>query len=283
MTTTPAALATYPLHDGGGTPLVLLHAFPLDHRMWAAAARALPPGVRAIGVDLPGQGHSELSGMRARLEDVADAVYGTLRDQGEGNGVVVGLSMGGYVALALAERHPGFVVGLGLVDTKSTADTDQARANRLRVADAVTGSQTIDPVLSMPSTLLGPTSAAERRELFPQLEAWIRAQSPTGVAWAQRAMAARPDRTEVLRSFRGPVAVVVGAEDTVTTPDDARHMAEAAKDAALTVVPRVGHLSAVEDPSSVAAALGLLHRRVAEQAAPPRWPWQEGYTSTARP
>ncbi|MEN5076031.1 alpha/beta fold hydrolase [Isoptericola cucumis] len=274
MTTTSAALATFPLHDGGGTPLVLLHGFPLDHRMWAAAARELPAGVRAIGVDLPGQGHSELSGMAPRLEDVADAVHATLRDQGEGNAVVVGLSLGGYVALALAERHPGFVVGLGLVDTKSTADTDEARAKRLRVAAAVEETQTIDPVLGMPAALLGATSAARRRHLFPDLETWIRAQSPVGVAWAQRAMAGRPDRTDVLRAFDGPVAVVVGAEDQITPLADAEHMVHAANDGALTVVPAVGHMSAVEDPATVAAALSLLHRRVAEQTHRPRWPWQ---------
>ncbi|GAA1709140.1 alpha/beta fold hydrolase [Isoptericola hypogeus] len=274
MTTTSAALATFPLHDGGGTPLVLLHAFPLDHRMWAAAAQALPAGIRAIGVDLPGQGHSELSGMAPRLEDAADAVHATLRDEGEGNAVVVGLSMGGYVALALAERHPGFVVGLGLVDTKSTADAAAARANRLRVADAVATAQTLDPVLGMPAALLGATSAVRRRNLFPAMETWIRAQSPAGVAWAQRAMAARPDRTEVLRTFDGPVAVVVGAEDELTPLVEAEHMVHAARDGALTVVPATGHMSAVEDPASVAAALALLHRRVAERTTRPPWPRQ---------
>ena len=281
MTTTSALLATYPLHDGAGTPVVLLHGFPLDHRMWAAAAQALPEGVRAIGVDLPGQGHSDLGGMPPRLEDVADAVHHTMREQGEGNAVVVGLSMGGYVALALAERHPGFVVGLGLVDTKSTADLDAARANRLRVAAAVTEGQTLDPVLSMPGTLLGPTSVEKRRNLFPLLESWIRAQSPAGVAWAQRAMAARPDRTDVLRTFDGPVSVVVGAEDQVTPLVEAEHMVHAARDGALTVVPATGHMSAVEDPATVAAAIGLLHRRVAEATHPPRWPWQYRPASTS--
>ncbi|MFC8600608.1 alpha/beta fold hydrolase [Isoptericola sp. NPDC057191] len=274
MTTSPGPLATSVLHEGAGTPILLLHGFPLDHRMWAAAAGALPEGVRAIGVDLPGQGHSDLGGMAPRLEDVADAVYRTMREQGEGNAVVVGLSMGGYVALALAERHPGFVVGLGLVDTKSTADLEAARANRLRIAAAVTAEQTLDPVLSMPGTLLGSTSTQQRRHLYPQLESWIRSQSPSGVAWAQRAMAARPDRTDVLRSFDGPVAVVVGAEDQVTPLVEAEHMVHAARDGALTVVPATGHMSPVEDPATVAAALALLHRRVSERTSRPRWPWQ---------
>lgn len=255
-------LATTTLRQGRGVPLVLVHGFPLDQRMWAAAAAALPEGVRAIAVDLPGQGHSDLDGTPPRLEDAADAVHRTLLAQGEGNAVVVGLSMGGYVALALAERHPGMVAGLGLVDTKSTADSDEARANRLRIADAVSSTQSLDPVLGMPAVLLGRTSLAERRNLLPVVESWIRAQAPAGVSWAQRAMAARPDRTEVLRRFDGPVAVVLGAEDTITPLEEAEHMVQAAQDGALTVVPGAGHLSAVEDPRSVAAALALLHRRV---------------------
>lgn len=270
--TSPATgkLATFTLRDGGGVPFVLLHGFPLDHRMWAACAQHLPPGTRAIGVDLPGAGHSDLDGFRPSIEHAADAVHRSMIAEGEGNAVVVGHSMGGYVALALAERHPGFVAGLGLVNTKSTADTEEARAKRLRIAAAVDGSQTVDAVLSMPAALVGSTSTESRRHLFPLLDSWIRAQSPAGVAWAQRAMAARPDRTAVLDAFDAPVAVVAGAEDSLMPLAEAEHMVRAAAspsgsvagDAALTLVPGVGHMSPVEDPQAVAAALALLHTRV---------------------
>ncbi|WP_369369547.1 alpha/beta fold hydrolase [Promicromonospora sp. Populi] len=263
-------LATFALRDGGGVPLVLLHGFPLDHRMWAVCAPHLPPGTRAIGIDLPGAGHSDLDGHPPSIEHSADAVYRTMVAAGEGNAVVVGHSMGGYVALALAERHPGFVAGLGLVDTKSTADTEEARAKRLRIAAAADASQTVDAVLGMPADLVGATSTRRRRHLFPLLDSWIRAQSPAGVAWAQRAMAARPDRTAVLERFDAPVAVVVGTEDVITPLADAEHMVRAAGapsvfsagDSALTLVPAAGHLSVVEEPQAVAAALGLLHSHV---------------------
>lgn len=256
-------LATYLLRDGAGVPLVLLHGFPLDHRMWVSMVDQLPPGLRVIAVDLPGHGHSDLGQLPPSLDAAADLVHATLREQGEGNAVVVGLSMGGYVALALAERHLGFVRGLGLVDTKSTADDDAARDTRLQVAAAVTGSQTLDAVMGMPAKLLGPTSELERRGLYPTVYEWIRSQSVAGVAWAQRAMAARPDRTDVLRSFTRPVGVVVGAEDHVTPLDDAHHMVDAAPAATLTVVPNAAHLSTVEEPEVVAKAVADLHQRAA--------------------
>lgn len=259
---TSPTLATYLLRDGAGVPVVLLHGFPLDHRMWVSMVDALPDGLRIIAVDLPGHGHSDLGQLPASLDATADLVHATLREQGEGNAVVVGLSMGGYVALAMAERHPGFVRGLGLVDTKSTADDDAAREGRLQVAATVESTQTLDAVMGMPAKLLGPTSELERRSLYPTVYAWIRSQAVAGVAWAQRAMAARPDRTDVLRSFEGPVAVVVGAEDRVTTVDDAHHMADAARDATLSVVPEAAHLSAVEEPAAVARAVAALHTRL---------------------
>ncbi|QAY63183.1 alpha/beta fold hydrolase [Xylanimonas allomyrinae] len=261
MTSLPT-LALHELHDGGGVPIVLIHAFPLDHRVWIPAAEALPANLRAVAVDLPGQGYSESGGIAASMDLVADAVYHTLQNAGIANAVVVGLSMGGYAALALTDRHPGFVSGLGLVDTKSTADAPQARSNRLRIAREMEMGQSLQPVLALPSQLLGETSLRVRRQLLPTLDAWVHSQAPRGLAWALRTMANRPDRTAVLERFAGPVAVVVGAEDAVTPLTDAEHMVQAAKDAALTVVPGAGHLSPLEDPRTVAAALALLHRRV---------------------
>ncbi|MBE1875934.1 alpha/beta fold hydrolase [Myceligenerans pegani] len=259
-------LNTINLREGIGLPLVLLHGFPLDVRMWAACAEALPPGVSAIGVDLPGAGHSDLDGAPPGLEHSAERVHDTLRGMGVGNAIVVGLSMGGYVALALADLYPGFVAGLGLVDTKSVADAEDARANRHRIANAVEETQTVDAVLGMPAALLSPTSVTERRHLFPLLESWIRSQSPAGIAWMQRAMAARPDRTPVLEKYDAPVAVVVGEHDALSPRAQAEHMVAAAKkagaDVTLTEVPDAGHMAPVEDPATVAAALTHLHERV---------------------
>ncbi|MCB7138037.1 alpha/beta fold hydrolase [Cellulosimicrobium marinum] len=258
--TTPR-LETYTLRDGHGTPLVLLHGFPLDHRMWEDVAAALPGEPTVLALDLPGLGQSPLGAEPPSLDTAADAVAQALHTAGVRRAVVAGLSMGGYVALALAERHRDLVAGLGLVDTKSTADTDEARDNRLRVADRVTSEQSVDAVLGMPGVLLGETSATLRPHLTARLEEWIRVQRPAGVAWSQRAMAARPDRTGVLDTFGGPVAVVVGEEDQVTPVAEAEHMASAARDAQLVQVPKVGHMSAVEEPAAVADSLADLLAR----------------------
>jgi len=259
-------LAVRELRQGSAdaVPLVLLHGFPVDSRMWDAAA-AEAPGERAIlAVDLPGLGGSAGFPLPSppSLDDAADAVARTLAARGVDSAVVAGLSMGGYVALALLERHPGLVAGLGLLDTKATADDDDARANRLRIADAVETAGAVEEVLPMGGTLLGESTRASRPTLADTLTAWIAGQRPEGVAWSQRAMAARPDRSGLLAGFEGPALVLVGDEDQVTPPAVAEAMAEALPAGQLVVVVRSGHMSAVEDPSAVGAALGDLAQRV---------------------
>ena len=251
------SLHTY-REDGDGLPLVLLHGFPLDHRMWDEVAHLLPPGRPVHAVDLPGTPGHATDLPEPALETSADLVAEVLRSAGVERAVVAGLSMGGYVALALVERHPELVAGLALVDTKSTADAPEARANRLRIADEAETTGSVDPVRPMAASLLGETTKAARPEVADEIAAWIDQQEPTGIAWSQRAMAARPDRSDVLRGFRGPVAAIVGDEDTVTPVEAAEHLVATAVSARLVIVPQSGHLSAVEQPAEVAAALADL-------------------------
>ncbi|ROS78450.1 alpha/beta fold hydrolase [Cellulomonas sp. PhB143] len=254
-------LAVHTLRDGHGLPLVLLHAFPVDHRMWRPVAEVMPGRFGVLAVDLFGFGASPDGPRTPSLEASADAVARAVRAAGSDRAVVAGLSMGGYVALALAERHPGLVAGLGLVDTKSHADPSEARLNRERIAHQVENERSTDAVMGMVASLLGRTSAERRHELTPRLESWIRAQRPSAVAWAQRAMARRPDRTGVLEGFPGPVTVVVGEEDVLSPVAEAEHMVVAHRSADLRIVPGAGHLSAVEAPDDVAAALADLVAR----------------------
>ena len=266
MTGPRLALTAYgpalPTAVPGVPALVLLHGFPLDHRMWDTVAHALPDDVTVLAADLPGLGQSELVGFgEPSIEAAADALAASLHDAGVTSAVVAGLSMGGYVALALAERHPDLVAGLALVDTKSTADDDAARAHRLRIAEEVEAAGTVDAVRSMSVSLLGETSRTARAGLVAQLEEWISEQSPAGVAWSQRAMAARVDRTGVLRDFAGPAVVVVGSEDDLTPVAAAEHMVAALSEPVFVIVQGAGHMSAVELPLAVAEALAeLIHR-----------------------
>ncbi len=242
--------------DGPGEtsslPLVLLHALPLDHRMWADVAARLP--CRTLAVDLP----DRTDPGEPSFDVAADALAETLAQAGIGRVVAAGCSMGGYLALALAERHPVLVAGLGLVDTWAGADDDAARARRAAMVDELERTSALDSAHAMVPGLLGTTTVSQRPELVDLVHGWIDEQTPAAVAWAQRAIGTRPDRADALRRFTGPVAVVVGDEDRLSGVDVARPMSALAAASRLVVVPSAGHLSPVEQPAAVAKVLAEL-------------------------
>lgn len=271
--TTDAMLALHTLRRGvpGSLPLVVLHGFPLDHRMWWDVTDLLPGERTVIAPDLPGFGTSpsgpDLAAALGHDPEVAsidvmgDAVAAALRSSGVERAVVAGLSMGGYVALSMAERHPDLVAGLGLLDTRANADDDEARGRRHAIARQVRADQRVEAVYGMRTSLLGATNRVSRPDLVDRVFAWICDQGPAAVAWAQEAMAARPDRTAVLGAYAGPSLVVVGEEDAISPVDVARTMAQALTDSELVIVPRSGHMTTIESPQPVASGLSRLLRR----------------------
>lgn len=230
------------------TPLVLLHAFPLDHRLFAGLPRLPFP---VLTPDLPGFGAAELPAAEPDLDLMADAVVALLDRSGVDRAVVGGVSMGGYVALNLLARYPARLAGLILADTKVDADTEPARAERLdRAAAADRGELPTGPERVSPMVAPGTDSAV--LDLLGRIAA---DQTDAAVAWAQRAMAARPDTAAVLAGTELPVLVIVGELDPVTGPAFAHTMADLAEQATLVVIPGAGHLSPAEAPAAFAAAV----------------------------
>ncbi|MEO3786450.1 alpha/beta hydrolase [Actinocorallia sp. B10E7] len=234
---------------GQGTPLVLLHAFPLSSAMWLAQRERLGSRFRVITPDLRGFGGSVLGDAEPSVEVMADDVAALLKSKNIGRAVIGGVSMGGYVAMALCRRHPDRVRGLVLADTKATADPGTARENRLRMAERLLAENRADVLVEevLPK-LLGPTTMHSRALVYGRVRGLVQSAPPGAAAWAQRAMAARPDSMDTLRGVKVPALVIVGAEDRLSTEDDARAMTEALPNAELTVIPRAGHLTPVEQP-----------------------------------
>ncbi|WP_035845851.1 alpha/beta fold hydrolase [Kitasatospora azatica] len=246
---------------GAGTPLLLLHAFPLNSAMWRGQLDGSLGAVRVLAPDLPGFGASPAPAGEPSLDDWADQLAQVLDRAGVARAVVGGLSMGGYLAMAFARRHGDRLAGLLLADTKASTDAPAALTNRERIASAVLARQSVALLLEekTEASLLG-TEAGE--ELAEEVRGLIGAATPEGVAWAQRAMAGRADSFATLAGLAVPAAVVVGEDDRLTPVDDAEDLVLTLPDAELTVIPGVGHLSALEAPAAFNAALGALLRRV---------------------
>lgn len=245
-----------------GTPIVLLHAFPLDHRMWVDTAKLLAANHRVYSPDLPGMGIAAIPAGEISIETAADVVAATVDDAELPPACVVGISMGGYVAMALLERHPHVVAALGLFDTKASADSSEAAQNRLAMAETIIATDSVAPAMPMAEKLLAVSHASdEHTAQVAQLKTWISDQSPEGIAWSQRAMAARPARFDVLRAWQGPALVARGILDEMSTADDAAAMATVLGSEAPVTVPSVGHLPPLQSPGETAGLIaGLLAR-----------------------
>lgn len=249
------------IESGTGPAVILLHAFPMDSSLWVAQRRALAAaGYRVVTVDLPGFGGSAAAQAPASLDVMADEVAAVMDHLGLAEAVVGGLSMGGYVVMAMLRRHPDRLRGVVLADTKASADPPEAAANRLRVAsDVEAAGSTVELAEAMLPNLLGATTRRDRPDIVDTVRRWIGAQPAGAVAWAQRAMAARPDSTGDLAAFGGPVLVIVGEQDAISPMADAQAMAASARAGGSRVsvmeIPGAGHLSAVEAPDAVSHAL----------------------------
>ena len=241
--------------------VVLLHAFPFDRHVWDGVIDVLAEADWDVVVpDLRGFGESSYGDDgpddEPALSWMARDVLGILDRMGVSAAVFAGISMGGYVAMEIVRQDPARVAGIALVDTKATADSDEARANRLKVAEQVLAAGATEALSrAMVPTLLGTTSLEERPDVVAQVTAWIGAADPQAVAWAQRAMAARPDSLADLASLAVPALVVWGIEDGMSPRTEQDLMVDALRDARLVVVTESGHLSTVEAPEQVAAAL----------------------------
>lgn len=235
-----------------GTPLVLLNAFPLDKEQWEPLLAALDTPVGdIITFDPPGIGDMPASSSDPSIDLIADGAVAALREvTGSAQAIWVGCSMGGYVAMAVLERHPDAVAGLGLIGTRAGADSQEARDRRLKAAqEAAALGRASDPAKAAEG-LLGAAARADD-DVLTSVTANIARQLGVGIAWGQRAMAARPDRLAVLADCDAPAFVVRGDDDALTTADEATAMAQALG-VDVTVVKGAGHLVHVEQPEEIA-------------------------------
>jgi len=241
----------YDVH-GSGQTLLLIHGFPLSGRLWEPTIERLSDAAQLIVPDLRGMGRSTPT-PSATMRDYVDDLVALLDDLGQKRPVVlIGLSMGGYVAFDFVRRHSARVRGLVLVDTRAEADTAAARANRVAMIEQVRANGSGVVANALIEKLFAP-------EAPPALKTgWNRIMAetdPKGVIAALEAMADRPDSMKTLENIKVPTLIVVGEHDQITPPDAAREMAARCPAARLLVVPGAGHMTPVEAPDAFAEAL----------------------------
>jgi len=198
---------------------------------------------RAVAVDLAGFGESPVRA--GSIDDYADDVARTLNALSIDRAIVVGLSMGGYVSLAFARRHPGRLAGLLLADTKAGPDTEEARQGRAANIERADKEGVVGVFDAMAPKLFAHDTD---RTLIESIRGLAAAQSPLATKAALAMMRDRPDATPGLASIAVPTRVVVGTADALTPPSEAQIMARAIPGAELITIEGASHFTNMERP-----------------------------------
>jgi pimeloyl-ACP methyl ester carboxylesterase len=235
--------------QGKGTPLVLLHGFPLDHHTWDEIAPLLENTFDLIIPDLRGFGDSTTVETAYTVDDLASDVASLLDQLGIEKSALAGHSMGGYVALAFARLYPERVRGLGLVSTQALDDAPDGKKGRYKTAADV-AEKGIDGVVDAMTTKF--TSDVGLQEFSRKT---MELQEPAAYIGALKAMAERQDSTSLLGSLDYPVVIIHGNEDALIPIDRAHEMKKAISHAHFVEVEGAGHLPMLEAVKQTAEGL----------------------------
>jgi pimeloyl-ACP methyl ester carboxylesterase len=248
------SLAT--VDQGDGSPLLLVHGFPLDHTMWNAQIEEFSGRWRVIAPDLRGFGQSGGAHEVVTMEEFA-ADLAALLDALDVTEPVVfcGLSMGGYIAWQFWRNFSFRLGALVLCDTRAVADTAEAAKVRRETAERVVREGTAWLATSMIEKLLSEATIRDRPEIVDAIRQTIGSANPQGVAAASRGMAQRVDATAWLASIDVPALVAVGQHDAISTVDEMRGIAGTIPRAQFAVIPDAGHVSPMENPRALNAAV----------------------------
>ena len=251
---------------GRGLPVLFLHGFPHDRTLWSHQRIALASRIRCIVPDLRGFGES--TGIAHDVDTFADDGVALLDHLEIEDAVVCGLSMGGYIAMAMWRRHAKRVRGLVLCDTRAGADSAEQRAARnamITKARAEGASAIADAQLEK---MVGRETHAHRPDVVETMRTMMSRQSAAAMTGALQALRDRPDSRDTMKSITVPTLVIVGEDDVLTPPAEAKAMIEllpASAGAQLEIIEGAGHASCVERPAAVTHALADFLAALTEQ------------------
>jgi pimeloyl-ACP methyl ester carboxylesterase len=240
---------------GDGPPVVLLHPFPVNRRFWHPAAELLATRYRLIMPDLRAHGESGVGAGPATMEKHALDISRLCDRVGVGRAVFAGVSIGGYILFEFWRRSRERISALIFSDTKAAADTEEARAARLKSAEEVEQSGPVAFADAMIPKLLGETTRTNRPDLVDRARQMMLQTKVAGIAAALRGLAARPDSTSTLKTIAVPTLVLNGSEDTLTGEADAAIIHHGIAGSRLEIVPQAGHYAAFEQHQAAARLL----------------------------
>ena len=243
--------------EGEGMPLVLLHGFAEDAFIWNEQIDFLKQYCKLIVPDLPGSGASFFKNENNGnvIEDYANIVYALLQHENINACVILGHSMGGYIALAFAEKYASMLSGFGFIHSTAFADSDEKKQNRLKGIDMM---EEYGGYAFLKTTTPNLFAAEFKKEHPEKIEALIENGKNFKTKSLQQyynAMMNRPDRTHVLANSKVPVLFVLGTEDVAAPMNDVLKQTHFPKISFIHILENTGHMGMWENAGKVNKAI----------------------------
>lgn len=244
----------------GRVPLVLIHGFPADSSLWEPVLPLLSD-LPVIRIDMPGFGASSLPAS-VQLADYAHAIHEALQQLNVPVSVMIGHSMGGYVALEYLKHHADHLAGLGLFHSHPYPDDEERIRNRRRGIETLQQGKRDLYVAQLFASQFAPAFANAHPEIVQKLTETGKKQEVAGIIAALESMINRRSYVEILKHATCPVQFMLGAEDGLVPLEGALKAAAMPPVTELHVLPGVGHLSMWEAPAESARFLRQFYERM---------------------
>jgi pimeloyl-ACP methyl ester carboxylesterase len=238
-------------HQGLGNPVILIHGFPMNHFVWKDFAPRLATHASVYTPDLPGFGQSKILPSPFSIDDVADKLLEWIESNDIGKSVLVGHSLGGYVALSMVEKRPDLFVGLGLFHSTALADSPEKKDSRTKVVEFVE----TNGAPAFTSNFIAPLFADPTHPAISLVREIAVQSSPEAVMGFTQAMRDRPSRETVLKNFERPILFIAGGMDQGIPVKTIEQQAALAQYPDLHILSGAAHMGMFEQPSAILETL----------------------------
>lgn len=243
---------------GSGIPIVLLHGYLETKEVWNEFAKELAKTNRVICIDIPGHGESENIAETHTMELLAEQIHVLLTDLFANECIMIGHSMGGYVALAYANKFGSFLQGLVLFHSSVYADNDEKKANRLREIQFIKkGKKDLIFSTNLPKMFANENVDKHSQEIA-QIQKLAKTHNEQGICAVLRGMMTRKDQQEFVKNFSKPMLFIFGEKDNYIPVEAGKAMLALNSEIKSVWLKNSGHMGFVEEPSNAIEALRIL-------------------------
>lgn len=240
--------------------MVLIHGFAEDGSVWDMQVEKLLPEFQVLVVDLPGTGKSEMNGKGTERDHIgidvmAEAIKEVIKAEGIESCTMIGHSMGGYIALAFAEKYSNMLNSLGMFHSSAYADNKEKRDARLKAIEHIRDYGTESFLKTSIPNLFGEKFKKENSARIDQFIQKYSSFDPKVLTGYYYAMINRPERIGVLEEFPHPILFIIGDEDTAIPPDVSLKQCYLPKQSHVHILPGIGHMGMIEDPFTTSTLL----------------------------